>query len=270
MKKKKLTTQLLNQLQELRKTRRLVDADLVAGHYINFLSSFMKHASLMHYLLENKPPGEIRRVAISQYLVFLVSCWESFFRDAFVFVIGRDSTACQVIVNELNIDGYENMLGSLTLPEYLSKSFNFQNLEDIENAFQSIFNGSMINTLGQYVIPVVGIKSKLAKGLCLDNNLKNWKELIGQSFAERHKIIHDANYINGVSYDNSFIQKAEAAFLLLPQILSVWISEEYSIQHSTIRMKKDTLAITKGVLNDDSIPYIFTVDELISNDWVVG
>lgn len=225
---------------------------------------------MMHYLLEKKPPVEIRRVAIAQYLVSLVSCWESFFRDTFVFIIGSDSAACHAIVNKLNINGYESMLGVLALPEYLSRLFNFQNLEDTEHAFQPIFNGSMINILGQYVIPVVGIKSKLTKGLCLDNNLINWKELIGQAFTERHKIIHDANYINGVSFTNSFIQKAEAAFLLFPQILSVWLSEKYSIQHSTIRMNKDTLAITKGVLNEDSIPYIFTVEELISNDWVVG
>lgn len=120
---RKITDKLIDELIALRDSRKSID-DFFFSHQVNFY----ENCRLMHSFLksggENK---ELLAIAYRQYYIFLVSAWETFFRDVFVYIHTQDEMIAESLLGKMKpaIDTFDDE--NITLPELLSKSFNFQN-----------------------------------------------------------------------------------------------------------------------------------------------
>ena len=100
-----------------------------------------------------------------------------------------------------------------------------------------------------------GINGQIASRFVVKTLFDDWYDIIKKVFSIRHKVVHDANYRPDINVP--FIQKAEALFLLIPQVATQLIADKFNLKR---------VAFTDGEL---SVPYLFTVSEILSNDWVL-
>lgn len=240
------TDKIVNELLSLRESRKSID-----DFNFSFLTNFSDNCRMMHiFVCEDS--NKLFDVAYRQYLVFLVSCWETFFRDLFVYVNTRDTDSIEKLIDNMKIN--ENLLdlSKITLPELLSKSFNFQNINDLETAYNSLWGSDFLESVCKTKVEVDG---KVASGFSISSLFEDWHSTIAKVFYVRHKVVHDANYRPEV--DVLFVQRAEALFLLIPQLVTYFVAEKYSLKR---------VALSNG---EFSVPYIFSVNDVISDDWEI-
>jgi len=248
---RKITDKLIDELIALRDSRKSID-DFFFSHQVNFY----ENCRLMHSFLksggENK---ELLAIAYRQYYIFLVSAWETFFRDVFVYIHTQDEMIAESLLGKMKpaIDTFDDE--NITLPELLSKSFNFQNITDLEEAYDEVWGTNFLNHICSTDIGPCGINGNISGGLVVDDLFDDWRDYIIKTFSTRHKVVHDANFRPAI--DIKFIQKAEAVFLLIPQIATQLIAERFNLKR---------VAFTNG---EHSVPYIFTVSEMLAKDWQV-
>lgn len=97
----------------------------------------------MHSLISTKDKKiDIYKTAYRQYFVFLISCWETYFRDVFVFVHSVDESRITTLLSKMRTETSININTEINLSELLSKSFNFQNLNDLEEAYNGMWGES--------------------------------------------------------------------------------------------------------------------------------
>tara|TARA_R110002167_G_scaffold365962_1_gene592230 strand:- start:1464 stop:2228 length:765 start_codon:yes stop_codon:yes gene_type:complete len=248
---RKKTDKVVDELIALRDSRKSID-DFFFSHQLNFYES----CSLMHsFITSDCEKRKLLEIAYRQYYVCLVSCWETFFRDVFVYVHSKDESLTSRLMESMKpaIDTFED--DEIDLPELLSKSFNFQNINDLEEAYDKVWGTSFLKYICSTDIGPCGINGKVAGGLVMDKLIDDWYDVILKTFSIRHKVVHDANFRPEVDFE--FIQKSETVFLLIPQIATHFIAEKFSLKR---------IALSNGV---DSVPYIFTVSELLTDDWQV-
>lgn len=202
MKRRQVTDRLNKQLVELQSSRNDIE-----NYSFNFLNNIYRCSALIHKLIKTRLETDLIEVATSQYLISLVSCWETFFRDTFVFVVSKNSNFRKEIVKLVGVK--QEVVKSLErdnfIADFLSKSFNFQNFEDIECAFSTIFKKQMFTKIGNHVFPYLCLNGQIATNFCYEEILPNYIESIKQVYEERHKITHDANYRSNLEID--LIQK---------------------------------------------------------------
>lgn len=246
MKPRKVTSRLKDELIQLKDSRGTID-DL----YLNYLNNFSENAKLIHFSL--KGSTLIRSVARRQYLVFLISSIETFFRDLFIYVHSVDDELMNKLLRKFkNLDNYYS-LEELSLIEVLSKSFNFQNINDLEIAFDQLWGISFLETICNSSINPCGFNGKVFQTLCISAMFPDWKSIFNEVFAIRHKVVHDANFRpNDIT---ELVQKAEALFLLIPQLTIFLIVEEYKLP--SIFLKTE----------DSTLPYIFSIHDILAEDW---
>ena len=198
---------------------------------------------------------ELLAIVYRQYYVFLVSCWETFFRDVFVYVHTQDERLTESLLEKMKpaIDTFND--DDIALPELLSKSFNFQNINDLEEAYDEVWGTNFLKHICSMDIGPCGVNGKVSGEFVVDNLFDDWHNDIIKTFSIRHKVVHDANFRPEV--DIQFIQKAEAIFLLIPQIATQFIAERFNLKR---------IVFTKG---EHCVPYIFTVSDILANDWQV-
>ena len=219
---RKITEKLSKELKLLKNTRQSVD-----DFCLSFLKNFSLHSCFMHNHLNNKKELQSSfEVAYHQYVVFLVSCWETFFRDLFVYVNTNNQEINHDLLNRMqgNIEKI-NMEDDITLAEILSKSFNFQNIDDIEKAYDGLWEGGFLNYICHTDIGYCGISGKISNGFTLTDLFYDWKNIIEVTFETRHRIVHDANFRPQIDID--LIQKSEPIFLLIPQIATHFIAKKF-------------------------------------------
>ena len=245
---RKKTDKLVDELISLRDSRESID-DFFVSHQLNFY----ENCRLMHSLVTS----ELLAIAYRQYYVFLVSCWETFFRDVFVYVHTQDKRLTESLLEKMKpaIDTFNDH--DIALSELISKSFNFQNINDLEEAFDELWGTNFLKHICSTDIGTCGVNGKVSGGFVVDKLFDDWYNVIIKTFSIRHKVVHDANFRPEV--DIQFIQKAETVFLIIPQIATHLIAERFNLKR---------IAFTKGEL---CVPYIFTVSEILAEDWqVVG
>ncbi len=248
---RKLTSRLIQELTDLRDSRKSID-----DFSFNFLANFGEHCQLMHANLQkNQISKELVKVAYRQYFVFLVSCWETFFRDIFVYIYSRDSKSLELLLEKMNITETTPILQNITLSELLSKSFNFQNINDFESAYHSLWEEDFLEYICKTETDCCGLNGKVTKGFSITSLFPEWRKIIDESFKIRHKVIHDANYRPEVGVD--LIQQSEALFLMLPQVVTYFIAKRFELR---------SIALSNG---EYTVPYLFTVHDILANDWEV-
>jgi len=167
-------------------------------------------------------------IAFRQYSVFLVSCWETFFRDLFVYVNTRDSNSIENLIDKMKVDESLLDLSIITLPELLSKSFNFQNINDLESAYNSLWGSNFLESVCDTKAEPCGLNGKLVSGFSVGSLFEDWHSVITKTFSIRHKVVHDASYRPEINI--SFIQRAEAIFLLIPQLATYFVAERFDFK----------------------------------------
>ncbi|WP_316674783.1 HEPN domain-containing protein [uncultured Tolumonas sp.] len=249
MKPRRITEKLKNELLELRLNRGSLDS-----FCFNYLKNFYENAKLMHESL--KKCSSINPTAYRQYFVFLVGGLETFFRDLFVYIHSIDDNLLNSLLSEFNAPDDFNTSDELSLAEMFSKSFNFQNLNDIETAFNNLGNDNFLNTLSNTVISPCGFNGKVFAELGLSMVFPDWLDILNQAFSVRHKVVHDANF--RPETDICLAQKAESIFLLIPQITTYIIARRYNIKSVFLQS------------NGNNFPYIFSIHDMLAEDWVIA
>lgn len=250
---RKPTEKLLSELRLLRDSRKSID-----DYNYNFLANFYDCCKFMHLQIGNPIGMPMLNVAYRQYYVFLISCWETFFRDVFVLVHTKEKDLLNQLVAKLK--NYEESLhlkpDDITTSELVSKCFNFQNLDDLNNAFSTLIGSDFLDYVCKQVIPSCAIKGKHTTHFSIEHLFANWRELLTYGFKVRHNVVHDANY--RPEFDAQMIQKVEALFLLIPQVATYFIA---------IRFNLPLLCMVSGEVNLG--PAFFIVDEILADDWEV-
>lgn len=248
---RKKTDKLVEELIALRDSRKSID-HFFFSHQVNFY----ENCRLMHsFVASDSDKRELLVIAYRQYYVFLISCWETFFRDVFVYVHTMDERLTDHLLEKMKpaIDTFDD--DDIALPELLSKSFNFQNINDLEEAYDEIWGTNFLKHICSTDIGPCGVNGQVAGGMVVDNLFNDWYNVVVKIFSIRHKVVHDTNFRPEV--DIQFIQKDESVFLLIPQFATHFAAKKF-------RLKR--IAFSNG---EHSVPYIFSVSEILSNDWEV-
>lgn len=243
---------LIREILSLRNSRKSLD-----DYTFNFLLNYGDHCRLIHFLLtkiNKKKDEDIYNAAYRQYFVFLVSSWETFFRDLFVYVYAKDQESIKKLLENIN-HSEQTEMQDISSSELLSKCFNFQNLEDIEHAYNAMWGNNFLKTICEKEIKDIGIDGRIAKDFSLNTLFPDWHVLLQQAFSIRHNIVHDANY--RIEPDKNFVQKVEVIFLLIPQLASYSIANKYNFKR---------VVMSNG---EYAVPYIFSIKDILSSDWYI-
>ena len=145
-------TKKLEEIKEYRKTRNVsADNEFMITITTNLLKSISVRSNHMHLLLKSYKEQKRKidsnlEIAIGTYICSLVTCWETFFRDLFIFISNNDNTICKKLCAEVS----ETIPLGLTIGEFYARKYNFQNLNNTREAFDYIFQ--MIFLMKQCVL----------------------------------------------------------------------------------------------------------------------
>ena len=245
MKHRKITDKLRAELLALKTSRGTID-DFCS----NYLSNFSENAQVMHFAL--KGTQAINSVAYSQYFVFLVSSLETFFRDIFIYIHSVDAELMDKLIEKFKITERLPNSEELTSIEVLSKSFNFQNLNDLESAFDQVWGGRFLYTVINTSISPCGFNGKVFQHVCAKNHFPSWKNILSETFSIRHKVVHDANFRPESNME--LARQAESLFLLLPQITTLVVAKKYKLKSVFLKS------------NGNDCPYIFSIHDILAED----
>lgn len=225
----------------------------------------------MHKVLAN-PPKEKKelQVPISQYIISLVGCWETYFRGTFIFLLNNDQAFYQSTVQSINITQQNTaateVSDGISHAELIAQYFNFQNLHDTETAFAPLSENGLFDTIGAYPVPFLVRSKGVVENLVLNRAFDIYK-ILDEVFRKRHRIVHDANYRPNITKD--LIASGEALIFLFPQIFALLVATAYDLPHATFNLSDNTIQKAKLEANDDNlIPYIFSIEDVLG-EWTV-
>lgn len=249
---RKINRKIIDELLSLRKSRGAIE-----DVSISFLLNFAENCRLMHSLISKEDKKiEIYKTAYRQYFVFLISCWETYFRDVFVFVHSVDESRTATLLSKMKTETSIDINNEINLSELLSKSFNFQNLNDLEEAYNGMWGESFLDYICKANISPCGLSGRIAQNLSINRLFTDWRPLIEEAFYIRHKVVHDANFRPQVNIE--LVRKVEALFLIIPQFATHIISERFNLKKIVISDGQNTCG------------YIFNVGDILSDDWIVS
>lgn len=248
---RKETDRLRDELASLRKSRKSID-----DFNSNFLINYHENCRLMHSHLNGEKPSKfLLPIASRQYFVFLVSCWETYFRDVFIYINTRNRSSLNKLLTRIKHTEKQLETQSVTLPELLSKSFNFQNLKDLEEAFDDLWGADFLEYVCTTQTEICGLNGKITQSFSISQLFEDWYEIIKLSFDTRHKVVHDANYRPKIDY--KFIQKSEALLLMIPQLVTYFLAKRFNLK---------SFVLSNGEV---LVPYIFTIRDILADDWQI-
>lgn len=247
---KKITEKLHDELNRLRESRKSID-----DFFYSFLNNYYENCKLIHHFKENAGKNnEFLKIAYRQYFVFLVSSWETFYRDIFVYIHTIDETLISKLLDRIN-QGTEDLdLRDIPLSELLSKNFNFQNLEELEIAFNDLWDGNFLEFICSSDISPCAVNGKVYGGMIIKNLFSDWQSYLKKAFSIRHNVVHDANF--RPEFDLDYMKKIETLFLLIPQYVTHFVSLRYGLPR---------IIFSNG---EEKFTTIFTVSDLL-DDWEI-
>lgn len=129
-------TRKLQEMKEHRQTRSNSDEnDFMLTITFNLLRNLANRNNFIHslvvkYQTEQRKLDTNLTVATGLYVCSLITCWETFFRDLFVFICNTDALIAQrlktVTALEIPLD--------LSIGEFYAGKYNFQNLNQTREA----------------------------------------------------------------------------------------------------------------------------------------
>ncbi|HHH54645.1 MAG TPA: hypothetical protein ENK91_13370 [Bacteroidetes bacterium] len=252
---KRVKDKLLRELEQLSQSRQSIE-----DYHFNFLENFYQNSKLMHSFINKETDKAVLEIAYRQYFVFLISCWETYFRDVFILIHMSDENLKNKLLEKFDI--YSNVQERLNdknieLIELLTKQFNFQNMDKLNEAFSDLISeDDFLKYLCNLKIPTCGINGKTAHAFSIQSIFEDSEDLLNRAFTIRHKVVHDANY--RPKFNIVFIQKVEALFLLVPQVTTYLITKKFNLER---------IIFFNGETNIKA--YIFSMQEILSDDWQI-
>lgn len=127
-------------------------------------------------------------------------------------------------------------------------------MNSIEIAFDPLWNDGL-TTICNTIISPCGFNGKIFHNIGVPICFPSWENILNNVFSIRHKIIHDANF----HLENNFelVQKAEALFLLIPQITTFNLAQRYNLKSTYLKV------------NNEDFPYIFSIHDILAKDWII-
>lgn len=225
------------------------------------------HQRLKSYKASSKPFDEDLRADVGHYICDLVTCWESFFRDIFIFLCDHDPQ----IKTVFGTKHHGEDLQGLTIGEYAAIRYNFQNLEVTRQAFDMAF-GKTTTKFTQHLHErlffdiVFTTPSRVMQWVTNTAYHGIVDQTLTQAFEIRHKLTHDANY--SLKFDKELLADIEEVFQILPQVFMQDIASRYSMNRTVFHTKKMHFRLTdKPEINEK--PYIFSAAEFMAIDWQI-
>ncbi|KNH36189.1 hypothetical protein ACS75_26885 [Bacillus thuringiensis] len=265
IKKKKLNTKSITEIKAHRENRE----DLYSFLY-NFVKNITNRSNCLmpsfeNFNSDNKDTSSNTYLQTSNglYISSLVTCWETFFRDLFIFLVEEDADIQERVFKLFKEKQIEISNEDYSMAELASKQFNFQNLEDTCTALNFLFNKNKTN-ITSFIYPALKnttyIFSELNYFLHLTHEKKDvatelYKVLV-KAFDIRHKVIHDANFYPTLSLNE--LKIIEDCFVIFPQILASWVAKIYNLKNFVYSNHLNTLSLKQEIAKGESI-YIFSI-----------
>lgn len=218
---------------------------------LNFLKNVSQPIRLKRTVLLSKPSADNIQTFIRLYLIALVSCLETFYRDLFRHLLDNAQGTPQLpSITKTNLD--KLLDAGLQLGDVAAEEPGLQNAN------------SVAKTLDPYFPPAGYISALSDKGLNCKIPSKgpdvscfrlaaNWHKSFDALFKYRHRYVHDANASSDMSVE--VIRELETLVVLLPQ-LTTWLLD------SPARV----VVSEKG---QQSFSVLLIVDDLAADDWQV-
>lgn len=262
--RKKLKSKVISELKDLQESREDV---------YEFLTNFIKNIYLRHEFIhtllndyktkqiENK---ETLKIGAGLYINSLVTCWETFFRDIFIFICEVDTQVQKKINNfilEKNISIQDLENANLSIGEFMSKQFNFQDLNETCIAFNFLFEKDKESIL-EYIEDSITNEVTFSHPNYIlywlqqkENIVDKIFETLNCAFEVRHKVTHDANF--KLEIKPEFMSSVEDCFIIIPQFIAIWLSEKYNQKISVYNAEDNYIRLTNE-LRSKELPYIFS------------
>lgn len=266
-------TKKLEEIKEYRESRMVsLDNEFMITITTNLLKNISVRSNFIHSLLNTYKEkkwniDENLKFATGAYICSLVTCWETFFRDLFIFISNNDTTICQRLSSNLS----ETIPLGLTTGEYYTRKYNFQNLNNTREAFDYIFQKETQSIVDYF-------KNDIFKDAISSNFLIIFKWIHEEIFQEkvnnvlqtaftiRHKVTHDANYV--ITYDSILLTEIECVFQIVPQYFASAIAAKYSQKRIVFNLKEHCVRITDTPTEFEK-PYAFNVNDFLANDYYI-
>lgn len=260
--KRKINDDFLGTLADIRKNRNGIDK-----YYYNFLLNSARTITFTNgvEIETDELKKEREKILIEHSVVFLISTWETFFRDICVFLINEIkeiSDRAEVIIGS---DKLEEIREKGIKAEYYSKLYNYQNIEEIRNSFFNLLNCDVFKEVGNHIIPY--IEDGKGYKFSMNVSINNWFLKVEEVFQERHKIIHDSNYRTKYKIDD--IKKIENILLCFPQIFCMWLSEKYSSKFEIMRLNPKNGCISKRNNTNITIPFLVLRERMLDKWYIM-
>ncbi|GAA3971425.1 hypothetical protein GCM10022246_24870 [Pedobacter ginsengiterrae] len=188
------------ELLEYRNSRKNSDNDFMATITFNLLENLSKrnnfiHKQIAHYKELDKQFDQDFGISAGFYICSLITCWETFFRDLFIFICDFDPSINQILRKE--IDG--ESLGKLTVGEYFAAKYNFQNLEQMRKALDKIYRRQTASISDYFPTEIFQNVAMTRPSIIFfwisERRLQEKiEDVLATAFNIRHRLTHDANF----------------------------------------------------------------------------
>lgn len=255
-----------------RQTRNDAGNDFMRAITFNLLGNLSERNNFIHehvaeYKNEGKPFDKAFSILAGFYICSLVSCWETFFRDLFIFTCNYD----EQIKAKLQAELQGEPPTELTIGEYFAAKYNFQNLEQTRKALDKI-HGRETSVISDY-FPVEVFEGVIMHEYTI---LFHWiskgilkekiDEVLNMAFNIRHRVTHDANFrVEVIPMEMATI---ESLFQLLPQFLVANLSIRYNQKRVVFNTAGQYVRWTDDPLPEE-MPYAFNTKDFMAQNWQV-
>jgi len=222
----------------------------------------------VNILLSQKFDEAWTSTIISHYIVSLVTCWETFFRDVFVFLLKRHPNISKKVKSSNKV---KKILGRFAVKkvdqeEYIASIFNFQNLKSLRNAFAPILGSAENIDKPTKQTAFMYIKNKGWFEFNLPKMFPKWTNDLDFILQERHRIIHDANHSTNVTRKD--IQRIETVLFFYLQLFGIYISNRFQLPWIKLNTRISALELAAKTKIDVK-NVVLTFDDLLSNEWEI-
>ncbi|MCD8418847.1 hypothetical protein J2Q11_14010 [Tenacibaculum finnmarkense genomovar finnmarkense] len=266
-------TRKLSEIKQYRESRNDVkDNDFMQTITMNLITNLADRNNFIHkqlddYKSESKKLDNNLKIITGLYICSLITCWETFFRDLFIFLCNKDNEIKKSLESNLK----DEIPLDLTIGEYNARKFNFQNLRQTREAFdfileretvsitdyftQDVFNG-VINP--DYVLIIEWITEGTFKDKV---NI-----ILEKAFNIRHRVTHDANYL--IDFDSKLLSQIEAVFQVIPQFFIGDFAKKYNQKRLVFDIVENSVRITDKP-NENELNYAFSSKDFMAEDYYI-
>ena len=266
------------ELQEYQNTRKCPSNDefmiTIICNLLNNLAlrnNFI-HSELRSYKIQNKKGDDNLRILSGLYVCSLVTCWETFFRDLFVFLCNNDKKIENHLDVSLKQKERNQTPSGITLGEFYTTKYNFQNLNQLRRAFDFIFQKKTQHVSDYFSDDVFhGVifaeHAKIRKWINEGTLKSKIDTTLQKAFEIRHRVTHDANYL--VNEPPTLFSDIECVFQMVPQFFASHIAKKYMQKRVVFNVNEKYVRITSAPESNE-VSYAFTIDDFIATDYEVA